>query len=272
MKAIWVSAIGWLLWMSSHVQAEMRVECVQGCLFTSANQSVNLLLRSADSDAVTIRWTSTDNPQADGSIVTLYADNPVRQAEAISQRGKLIFTATGEGDWEATRQFSGAELGGGTFLAVVTQRPKDSTWEPSGSNEVILHWRAFRLLTAKSLKEKQAKVSPGSAWGVVVEPWLVRATSGTRFLPPAQGQDKPVWWSIADMEGDTSDLDLDGEASGIPGLSIQRSTVWHTTKDQHNWIDALKERLPKLMGHQIRFEDLKPTPSKPQDLICLKSG
>ncbi len=155
-----------VLWLST-AQAEMRAECVQGCESPGANQSVNLLLRKTESVPVVIRWATNENPQAEGKIFTLYAGNPSMQ-EAIPDRGALTFSAATHGGWEATRQFPGTELGRGTFLAVVTQRPQGSERDASGENESIVDWRAFRLLTTAEQQRKEQGPPPGGAGSLLL--------------------------------------------------------------------------------------------------------
>ncbi|GEM_PF-5290586 len=239
----------------SVAQAELRVGCIQGCESSGENQSVNLLLRKTESVPVVIRWTTNENPQTEGRIVTLYAGNPAMQ-EAIADRGKLTFTATKNGEWEATRQFAASELGRGTFLAVVTQRTKESEQDASGEDEEILDWHAFRLLTTAEQGRKEQGVPPGDSWSVSVSPGLLQASSGHGVLPPARGGDKQAWWSLAEMEGNTSNLDLDGEESGIPGLTIQVSTPWHSSATE-GLKDMLREKVAGVTGHQVRFGDLE---------------
>ncbi|TKB83067.1 MAG: hypothetical protein E8D43_15670, partial [Nitrospira sp.] len=239
----------------SVAQAELRVECIQGCEPSGENQSVNLLLRETDSAPVVIRWVTNENPQTEGRILTLYAGNPAMQ-EAIADRGRLTFTATKNGEWEATRQFVGPELGRGTFLAVLTQRPKGSEQDASGEDEEILDWHAFRLLTTAEQRRKEQGVPPGENWSVSVSPGLLQASSGDRVLPPARDGDKQAWWSLAEMEGNTSDLDLDGENSGIPGLTIQVSTPWHSSATE-GVKDMVLKKITGVTGHLVRFEDLE---------------
>lgn len=265
-----IALIGGLLvlWLSP-AQAELQGKCHHGCEDPGTNQSVNLLLRKAESTPVVIRWTATENPQAAGQILMLYAGNPALQ-DAIPERGPLTFRATDTGEWEAIREFSGTELGRGTFLAVVTQRPKGSEREASGENEAILDWRAFRLLTKPEQQRKQQGVRPGGAGSVMVAPALLQASSGHGTLPPARGGDKQAWWSLADLDGNTSDLDLDGEQSGIPGLTLQVSTPWHGSATE-DWMASVKEHLPGITGHQVRFGELE-WRAKPPRTITLGKG
>ncbi|MFO0701108.1 MAG: hypothetical protein U0236_17940 [Nitrospira sp.] len=243
-----------VLWFST-VHAEMRVDCIQGCEKPGTNQSVNLLLRTSESVPVVIRWITNDNPQSDSKLLTLYAGNPVMQ-DSILKRGPLTFQATTQGEWEAKQEFSGSELGRGTFLAVVTERPKDADPEDLGESEEILDWRAFRLLTTAEQQRKEQGVSPGGAGSLTIAPALLQASTGHGVLPPARGGDKRAWWSLADQEGNTADLDLDGEQTGIPGLTIQVSTPWHT-RGTDDWKEAIQRNLTGVTGHHVRFGNLE---------------
>lgn len=243
-----------VLWLST-AHSEMRVDCFQGCEAPGRNQSVNLLLRTSESVPVVIRWTTNENPQGDVKILTLYAGNPAMQ-DSIPKRGSLTFQATTQGEWEAKQEFSGSELGRGTFLAVLTQRPKDADPEDFGESEDILDWRAFRLLTTAEQRRKEEGVPPGGAGSLTVAPTLLQASSGHGVLPPARGGDKRAWWSLADQEGNTADLDLDGEQTGIPGLTIQVSTPWHT-RGTEDWKEVIQRNLTGVTGHHVRFGNLE---------------
>jgi len=243
-----------VLWLST-AHAEMRVDCLKGCEKPGRNQSVNLLLRESESVSVTIRWITNENPQSEAKLLTLYAGNPAMQ-DSIPKRGSLTFQATTQGEWEAKQEFSGSELGRGTFLAVVTQRPKEADPEDFGESEDILDWRAFRLLTTPEQQRKEEGVPPGGAGSLTVAPGLLQASTGHGVLPPARGGDKRAWWSLADQEGNTADLDLDGEQTGIPGLTIQVSTPWHT-RGTDDWKEAIQRNLTGVTGHHVRFGNLE---------------
>ncbi|WP_155969918.1 hypothetical protein [Nitrospira japonica] len=201
-----------------------------------------------------IRWTAPENPQATVQI-TLYAGNPAMQ-ETIPERGALQFRMTEAGKWEATHEFSGTELGRGTFLTVVTQRPQGAEREASGEDETILDWRAFRLLTKSEQQRKEQGVRPGGEGSVMIAPALLQASSGHGTLPPARGGDKRAWWSLADLEGNTSDVDLDGDASGIPGLTLQVSTPWPSSATE-DWKQSIRQHISGVAGHQVRFGELE---------------
>ncbi len=249
--------------------AEMRVDCVKGCEKPGANQSVNLLLRPAEAVSVVIRWTTNENPQKDFRVLTLYAGNPAMQG-SIPKRGPLAFQLTSQGEWEARQEFSGIELGRGTFLAVITQRPKDSAPQDSGESEDIVDWRAFRLLTTAEQDRKKQGVLPGGATSLTVAPALLQASTGHGVLPPARGGDKPVWWSLADQDGNTADLDLDGEQTGIPGLTIQVSTPWHTRAGD-DWKEVVQRNLTGVVGHHVRFGNIEWW-EKPDQTVRLEQG
>jgi hypothetical protein len=66
-----------------------------------------------------------------------------------------------------------------------------------------------------------------------------------------------VWWSLSRLGGDSADLDLDGEANGIPGLGVQVSTPWEAGVGQTDWKQKVLDRLTGVQGHTVRFEDLR---------------
>ena len=254
MKIIRLFGILGMFWLST-AQAELFVECVKGCEDQGLNQSVNLLLRKSESDPVVLRWVTIGNPEDKGIIFKVYAGNPMVQ-ETIPDRGKLTFVATTNNQWEATKQFSKEELRGGTLLTVVTQRSKEADPNDFGTSEDILDWRAFRLLTTAEKERKEKGVPPGGKGSLTVVPALLQASSGHGSLPPGQGRDKQPWWSLTEMDGNTSDLDLDGEYSGIPGLTIQVSSPWET-RGTDGWKEVVQKNLTGVTGHHIRFGNLE---------------
>jgi hypothetical protein len=49
---------------------------------------------------------------------------------------------------------------------------------------------------------------------------------------------------------------LDGEYTGIPGLTIQVSTPWHT-RGTEDWKEAIQRNLTGVTGHRVRFGNLE---------------
>lgn len=228
----------------------LSVECAEGCLAPEDDQTADLLLRADESSSVTIRWRAAQNPVPAEHAAVLYAGNPaIRQV--IPSRGALKFEPTERG-WEAVAEFGAGELGRGSFLAVVSVRRAAG----SPDNEEILDWRAFRLLTKADSERRKKLPDPGGNWSIDVRPALLRVTTGRGDLPRARGGGQPVWWSLNERQGDTTDLDIDGENSGVPGVTVQVSTPWQARPD------SLKEEVLKqlgladLKGHEVRFDDL----------------
>jgi hypothetical protein len=234
--------------------ADIMAECTRGCEDRDANRSVNLILRRAGDAPVTITWRSPKDPAEGDRIILFYAGNPSMQ-DAIPRRTPLVFRKEGN-EWRASAEFSGAELGRGTFLTVVTSRPRNGSESPDGENEEVLDWRAFRLLTIDEKTKKEQGPKPGSAWSVTITPALLQAQSGHGLLPPFEGGDQRPWWSFVELEGNVTDLDLDGDFAGIPGIGIQVSTPWHT-RDGEDWKQKIREKLTGVEGHKVRFGDLE---------------
>jgi hypothetical protein len=168
--------------------------------------------------------------------------------EAIEDRGELRFEPHGAA-FVASRRFDGEELGRGTFLTVLVSG--------SGHDDALLEWRALRLLTrAEQEREKEGPRRTGS-WSVDVRPSVLQVSSGHGELPRSRGGDRRVWWSLTDTEGDTTDLDLDGDRTGVPGLGIQISDPWHAGLGQADWKQAILDELTGVRGHTVRFGELR---------------
>ncbi|MGI9304413.1 MAG: hypothetical protein ACR2RB_17165 [Gammaproteobacteria bacterium] len=223
--------------------AQLQVACVEGCLPRVSDQTVDLVFRPDESTPVTIRWSAPQNPAPEGWTVNLYAGNPAMQ-DTVPDRGQLVF-AENSGVWQASYQLGGEELGHGTFLAVTTLKNK--------SKEQVLDWRAFRLKTKAEEQREQQGPDANSQWSLDVTPVLLQVTSGRGDLPRSRGGDRKVWWSLADTEGDTGDLDIDGVHNGVAGIGVQISTPWHARED---WKQELLNRLTGVDDHSVQFGDL----------------
>jgi hypothetical protein len=247
---------GWILLVllaarGSAAAQDLAVRCERGCGDPGLNRSLNLLLRQDAAQPITMAWETSRDPAADGRQVILYAGNPEGQ-DRIPARGRLEFREQG-GTWRATRDFEPAELGRGTFLTVVTARPKNAGEDPDGSNERILDWRAFRLLTVAEARARVHGPDPPNGFSISVTPALLQARTGHGNLPRSQNADATVWWSLLGSEGNTTDLDLDGDNNGIPGLGVQVSTPWETRGGQ-DWKSGVLDHLAGVDGHTIRFD------------------
>jgi len=249
-----VAALPLLAVAASAAAQDVTVRCESGCADPGTNRSLNLLMREDASQPLTIAWETNSNPADGEREVLLYAGNPAAQ-DSIPARGTLEFRQEA-GSWRATRQFRGDELGRGTFLAVVTTRKRGAGDDLWGKNEHILDWRAFRLLTVAEANARIEGPAPGSAWPITIAPALLSAHTGHGVLPRSQGGDNAVWWSFLGSEGNTANLDLDGENNGIPGLSVQVSTVWETHAAE-NWKDIAIKKLTGVEGHTVRFDGIE---------------
>ena len=225
----------------------LTVECVEGCLPRGEDPTLDLLLRSDPGSPLTLRWSSPENPAAPGETLTLYAGNPLLQ-DAIPDRGALRFSLEGD-RWSASFRATPEQLGSGTFLAIVVRK--------KGGDEEILDWRAFRLLTPGEQEQSREDAEPAGAWSLDVRPSVLQATSGRGELPRSVRSEDRVWWSLSRVGGETSDLDLDGETNGIPGLGVQVSTPWEAGVGQTDWKQKVLDRLTGVQGHTVRFEDLQ---------------
>lgn len=244
-----------LLAASASAKAQdLSVRCERGCTDPGSNRSLNLLMREDSSIPITIAWESSRDPAADHRQILLYAGNPEGQ-DSIPARGRLEFREDA-GIWRASREFQPAELGRGTFLAVVTARPQDAGEDPRGENERILDWRAFRLLTLAEARARIEGPPPPSGYSITVTPALLQVRTGHGNLPRSQNGDATVWWSLLGSEGNTADLELDGESNGVPGLGVQVSTPWETRAGQE-WKASVLEHVTGIEGHTIRFDGLE---------------
>ncbi len=244
---------------ATNAQAILTVVCDPlSCLDATDHQTINILLRIDETVPVKLHWRSSINPVPEKFQATLYAGNPATH-DNLPKRGVLNFEQKGN-FWQASYEFSGVDLGRGTFLAIVIlhRADADETVDVNRLHDrTILDWRAFRLLTEAERRRKRAIPKPTSEWSVHVQPALLRVTSGRGELPRYRGGDRKAWWSLADAEGNYTDLDIDGVHNGVPGLGIQVATPWHTRADDQTWKDQVFNNLKSIDGHEVRFGVLK---------------
>ena len=227
--------------------ASLRVDCVEGCLPRGTDPTVDLLLRADETGPITLRWEAAEDPSPGKETLRLSAGNPVLQ-DQIPDRGELSFVQVGA-LWQTSYTVPAEDLGRGTFLTVLVGK--------RGGEEEILDWRAFRLLTRAERDRQEQGPDPSGAWSIDVRPAVLQATSGRGELPRSRGGDERVWWPIAQVGSDTSDLDLDGEHTGIPGLGIQVSTPWAAGVGATDWKQAILDKLTGVEGHTVRFGELR---------------
>ncbi|MDP2270474.1 MAG: hypothetical protein Q8K32_07045 [Archangium sp.] len=229
------------------------------------NRTVNLLLRSAAAQELTLEWASSADPTDSGKrAVLLYAGNPTHAVNLVAL-GALTFTRSGD-RWVATRTFGEAALGNGTFLSVVTSRKANEKERPEGDNETILDWRAFRLLLDADRMQHEAEPPRGSLQSIDLTAAYLQVESPHGVLPPHDGDDKRTWWATAmAADGVTSALQLDGDNTGAPALGVQHSSVWETRGNDPTVKDGLNALVEQATsgvrsvggkGHFVRFENL----------------
>lgn len=248
MRASMLSAAAALALAPALAGADVTATCSAGCARPDGVKAVNLLFREDPGADVTLTWEGAGDPAPKDGAVVLYAGKPTD----VTERGAIGFAPAGSG-WRASRTFTASALGEGTFLTVLVTR--------KGSDERILDWRAWRLVTRADLERRRKVPDPGSDLPLTVRPALLQARAGSRSLPPSEGGDRAPWWSFADLEGIHSDLDLDGDNTGIPGLGVQVSHPWSSrfgedarTAVKAEFDAAALEGLPA--GKAFRFGDL----------------
>lgn len=245
----------------------LSVSCQEKtCFKPGLNQTPDLIIRKGESSTVTIEWRATENPVPKGYKAILYAGNPSEQ-QSIPKKGSLKFKGTDKG-WLASHLFHPDELGRESFITAVilhnvnslNQGPEDDEYDneyyvPDLANQ-ILDWRAFRLSTPEEQARRSSLPEPASAWSIDVRPAWLRINSGHGWLPRSRGNDRPIWWSLTDMEGNTTDLDLDGESTGVPGLTVQVSTPWNSRAEEEQRSNIIT-KLTGVKGHLVKFGELQ---------------
>lgn len=197
------------------------VQCLNGCLpppTQGASRSALMLYREREEDALTLRWMTQTPLSSEDGIVQLYAGNP-QQQESIPLIGPLTFEQEGNRSF-ALQRFEGMSLGQGTFLTIVTLK--------KGNREEILDWRAWRLMTRAQHTQAQAPLPADTGFELNVTAKALRADSPRGPLPPGGGGEASHWWSLHAVQDQKTNLDLDGDSTGIPGLGVQVAVPWHS--------------------------------------------
>ena len=243
-----------MLWMTmaSAWAADFTIACVEGCVEKLDDRTPRLLaLPDAPTD-ITLRWRTPELPM-DGEKWTVHLRAGNAQEGTLSELGQLAFQDV-NGRLEATHTVTADQLGQGTFLTVLIGK--------SRNKQQILDWRAFRLLREAERDREVDGVQPSSNWDIDLAPAVMRADTPRGALPRGGG-DRAAWWSLVDVQT-AANLDLDGNATGLPGLSITVDNVWEAGTDA-NWRDKIRDKIRGVDGHTVRFEDLefvehRPTP------------
>lgn len=240
--------------------ASFDVQCLNGCLplpTQSPFQSPFMLYREREEDPLTLRWMTQTPLSSEDGIVQLYAGNP-QQQESIPLMGPLTFEQEGNRSF-ALQRFEGMSLGQGTFLTIVTLK--------KGHREEILDWRAWRLMTRAQHTQAQAPVSADTGFELNVTAKALRADSPRGPLPPGRGGDASHWWSLHAVQDQKTNLDLDGDSTGIPGLGVQVAVPWHSAAGSvsHSKAEGVPHPLEAVLSpalapppdQELHFESLR---------------
>lgn len=246
--------------------ASLQVSCLRGCQTVDGDQTDGLIYRDTEADNVTLRWLSPENPTSEKGWLRLYAGNPATEA-GIQIVAEKFMMEKGARQYVGLQEFEAAALGRGTFVTVITRV------EPRlfGEDETLVDWRVWRLLTREERAREAQGPQPGSSYELDVLPVALRARTGFGDLPSGKGGDAAVWFSLVDHQDRLSDVDLDGENNGAPGLGIHYSKPWAAGAGSTP-MDALKAKLQGIDGHQMRMEDLKWTEEAAREVPVGTSG
>jgi hypothetical protein len=235
-----------LLLVSTDVSADVSVSarCVD-CLPRGNNRTVDLLFRQDENTSVDIEWALSGDLEGPADAVQLYAGNPVLETK-FAQRTPFELAPV-DGGYRGKFTFPAHDLGEGTFVTILVSE--------SGERRRILDWRAWRTLTEEDQRREVSGPRRASGWELDLRPTALSLTSGRGPLPYTQGGDQAAWWSLADRQNALSDLDLDGEHTGTPGLGVVWSPVWHAR--QQTFLERIEQIASDVRGHRVEFEDLR---------------
>lgn len=222
--------------------ADFAVECTDGCTAVPPTERTpNLLLVADEQPDIELTWTSTTAP-AEGESFRLRAGNPVVK-DNLGDLGALNLTAS-DGRWSASRRFRLADLGHGTFIA--------ATLSKRGSKESIADWHVFRLLRHSELDQQEAGAQITGGLSIDLTREFLQVSTGHGELPSHTGGDERIWWPIpASYSG--VDVDLDGENTGVPGITITPSAPWESRGN--DWRRDAIDHLPDVVGHFVDFDE-----------------
>lgn len=244
MERLFLTAAACLVFQMA--QADFQVTCSKGCVdIPDRDRTLNLLLIEDSASAITLTWQKTTAP-AERTDYRLYAGNPA-QTDALSDLGALDFAAADSG-WSASREFSLERLGRGSFIAaLIAERRGD---------ESIAYWQAFRLQRlSQSLADAEGVPFSGNL-SLEIIPEFIQVSSGHGELPKHVGGNDKVWWQIpASVVPLSVTVDMDGDRTGVPPLTITHSAIWQS--EGNDWKQSLQEKLQGVAGHFIDFDELE---------------
>jgi hypothetical protein len=239
MKHIWIVLAACI--SCGRAAADFVVECTAGCTAVPPTERTpNLLLVADEQPDIELTWISTTAP-AEGESFRLRAGNPMVQ-DNLNDLGALNLTAN-DARWSASRRFRVADLGHGTFIAATLSRRR--------STESIADWRVFRVVRHSELDQQEQGAQVTGGLSVDLTPELLQVSTGHGELPSHTGGDERIWWPIpASYSG--VDVDIDGENTGVPGITITHSAPWESRGS--DWRREVLDHLPEVVGHFVDFD------------------
>jgi hypothetical protein len=237
----------------------VEAEC-KNCIQLSSS-SLNPLYRENQFDPVTLAWDIRTTTRPVKGKLRLYAGNPALQADLPIVEELNVEENTNE--WALEKTFQPDDLGSGTLITVWTLI--------DGNDERILDWRAWRMLTRADHERELAGPPRATNWELDLRPSVLNVSTSRGDIPSSLGGDEPIWWSLADMQTDLSDLDIDGENNGSPGLGVRWSAPWHARDASGdsltNEIKDLLVQRDDLPGHLVRFENMEWIEDEPREIV-----
>ncbi|MCB9742592.1 MAG: hypothetical protein H6740_08335 [Alphaproteobacteria bacterium] len=235
-----------LLLPSTALAQGAQAECLLGCS-AGADYSADAWMLTQEEGPITVRFRLAFDPAEQKRTIKLYAGNP-RQKAALTAYGPLEFSQDGT-RYFASWQFSAQELGTESFILVLVSENR------FGRDPELLLWRPVRIVTPGELAQQTSPPDPSTRWELDLRPWVLRAQTPAGALPRSTGEET-TWWSLAGQESWT-DLDLDGETSGLPGVGVQVSQPWPADAGSGDWKRDILDRAQGVEGHTVQFEDMQ---------------
>lgn len=233
--------------------ASFTVSCDDGCSTAPAiDRTANLLVIRDDAASITLKWQTGLTPNPERPFL-LIAGNPI-ESDTLVNLGILDF-AQEDGQWTATRAFPVSEIGHDTFIAALLRQGR----EPSE----IADWTAFRVKRESEIAAEHAGPQMISGHSIDAELEFLQVTSGRGELPVSVGGNDKIWWRVP-QQYSRQDIDIDGPATGVPGIGVLISPVWEA--EDANWIDRLEDNLRSLSGRFLEFDSFKIQQSPPSSV------